>query len=153
PWVSFFYAHLERLDFEQDKWLDVNAGAQLGTVGKTGNARGPNVQPHLHLELIVQTNRRSAMDERHLGRDQSSVAAAEHFAAALEDTCLEPLGLMPKSKQVARARRVDPFLALVCLTPEKPRFAKAPSPLESASLAWSELYLARDFNVNGTARR
>lgn len=117
PWASFFYAHLDKLDIEQDKWLDVAAGTQLGTVGKSGNARGPNVQPHLHLELIVQANRRSAMEERHLGRDQTMVQAAEFFASALDDTCLQPLGLQPKSRQISRARRVDPFLALICLSP------------------------------------
>jgi len=141
---------LDKLDIEQDKWLDVAAGTQLGTVGKSGNARGPNVQPHLHLELIVQANRRSAMDERHLGRDQTMVQAADFFASALDDTCLQPLGLQPKSRQILRARRVDPFLALICLSPEKPRFVKAPQPLDFASTAWSDLYVATDFNVNGS---
>lgn len=152
PWASFFYAHLDKLDLEQDKWLDVQAGTRIGTVGKTGNARGPNVQPHLHLELIVQSGRKSAQDERHLGRDQSGVEAADFFAAALDDTCLSPLGLQAKTRQVLRARRVDPFLALVCLSPEKPRFVKAPEPLEFASIAWSDLYVATDFNVNASPR-
>lgn len=156
PWASFFYAHLDQLELEHDKWVGVTRGQKLGTVGKTGNSRGDSVQPHLHLELIVQKNRRSAMDERHLGNDQSLVSAAEYFASALEDTCLEPYGFQAKSRKILRARRVDPFLALVCLSPEKPRFEKAPEPLQFASTAWSDLYVAKDFNVNsspGVARK
>lgn len=148
PWASFFYAHLDKLDLELDRWIDVEGGQKLGVVGKTGNARGSNIQPHLHLELIVQRNRRSAMDERHLGNDQSDVPAAGFFASALETSCLDPAGFQPKSGQLQRARRLDPFLALVCLSPEKPSFVKAPEPLHFASTAWSDWYEAKDFNVN-----
>ncbi len=148
PWASFFYAHLDKLDLAKNEWKDVVRGQAVGTVGKSGNARGENVQPHLHLELIVQKNRRSAMDERHVGSDQSSVSAADFFAETLSTDCMGPYGFEPKSRLLRRARRIDPFVALTCLSDRKPNFIKAPSPLSDSSLAWTKFYIAKDFNVN-----
>jgi len=147
-WASFFYAHLAEADIEPLLWQDVTRGQRLGSVGKTGNADGANVQPHLHLELIVQQNQRAAMDEHHLGSDQSSVGAAEFFAATLEKECLDPFGFRPKSQLLRRARRLDPFVALSCLSDHKPDFRRAPAPLDLASEAWDRYYVAEAFNVN-----
>lgn len=148
PWVSFFYAHLDGTDIEPLLWQDVSRGKKLGTVGKTGNADGASVQPHLHLELIVQQTQRAAMDEHHLGSDQSSVGAAEFFASTLEKECLDPFGFRPKSQLLRRARRLDPFVALSCLSDHKPDFRRAPAPLDLASEAWDRYYVAERFNVN-----
>jgi murein DD-endopeptidase MepM/ murein hydrolase activator NlpD len=148
PWVSFFYAHLDTTDLPHNEWVSVQGAQAMGKVGKSGNAQGPNVQPHLHLELIVQKNRRAAMDERHLGSDQSSVAAADRFAESLSTECMAPYGFEPKSQLLRRARRIDPFVALTCLSQRKPDFVKAPSPLTESSLAWTAFYVAKDFNVN-----
>lgn len=148
PWASFFYAHLDEADIEPLIWHDVKRGQKLGKVGKTGNAEGASVQPHLHLELIVQQNQRAAMDEHHLGSDQSSAPAAEVFASTLEKECLDPLGFHPKSQMLRRARRLDPFVALSCLSDFKPDFRPAPAPLDFASHAWDRYYVAEGFNVN-----
>lgn len=148
PWASFFYAHLSESDVAPLVWHDVKRGQKLGKVGKTGNAEGASVQPHLHLELIVQQNRRAAMDEHHLGSDQSSAPAAEMFAFTLEKECLDPLGFRPKSQMLRRARRLDPFVALSCLSDFKPDFRPAPAPLDFASHAWDRFYVADGFNVN-----
>ncbi len=148
PWVSFFFAHLSRTPTSQDQWFDVRAGDQVGEVGKTGNAQDASIQPHLHLELIVQRNRRSAMDERHLGADQSNVEAAQQFARILDQQCMERYGFTSKMNDVRRARRIDPFIALTCLSDFKPNFKKAPSPLANASKEWAHFYFAKDFNVN-----
>jgi murein DD-endopeptidase MepM/ murein hydrolase activator NlpD len=148
PWASFFYAHLDKTDLPFNQWVDVAKAEAVGQVGKSGNARGPNIQPHLHLELIVQKNRRSAMDERHLGKDQSAVAAADHFADQLSSQCMAPFGFQAKSQMLRRARRLDPFIALTCLSSYKPNFIKAPSPLTDSSRAWTQYYVAKDFNVN-----
>ena len=148
PWASFFYAHLDKTNFVPHKWLSVNREQTLGAVGKSGNASSASVKPHLHLEFIVQKNRRHAMDERHLGRDQSSVAAAEYFATKLASECMAPYGFRAKSKLLRRARRIDPFVALTCLSQQKPNYEKAPSPLASSSFAWSKFYSAKDFDVN-----
>lgn len=148
PWASFFYAHLDAVDLALNEWRDVARGQAVGKVGKSGNARGPNVKPHLHLELIVQKNQRHAMDERHVGSDQSSVPAADFFADSLSTSCMGPYGFEPKSQLLRRARRLDPFIALTCLSDKKPNFIKAPSPLTESSLAWTKFYIAKDFNVN-----
>lgn len=148
PWVSFFFAHLSRTPTSPEQWFDVHAGDQVGEVGKTGNAQDVSIQPHLHLELIVQRNRRSAMDERHLGADQSNVEAAQQFARVLDQQCMERYGFVSKTNEVRRARRIDPFIALTCLSDFKPNFKKAPSPLSSASKEWAQFYFAKDFNVN-----
>lgn len=148
PWVSFFYAHLDATELPNNEWAKVARGQEVGQVGKSGNARGPNVQPHLHLELIVQKNHRGAMDERHVGSDQSSVPAADHFADTLSTSCMNPYGFEPKSRLLRRARRIDPFVALTCLSDRKPNYVRAPSPLAESSLAWTSFYVAEDFNVN-----
>jgi|GEM_PF-633820 len=148
PWASFFYAHLEKADLPYNTWVSVSGAQAVGKVGKSGNARGPNVQPHLHFEMIVQKNRRAAMDERHLGKDQSSVSAAEHFASKLATECMKPFGFQAKTQLLRRARRIDPFIALTCLSEQKPNFIKAPSPLTDHSKAWTQFYSAKDFNVN-----
>ncbi len=148
PWASFFYAHLDTVDVAHNEWKDVTRGQVVGKVGKSGNADSPNIQPHLHLELIVQKNRRGAMDERHVGSDQSSVVAADYFAETLSTDCMGPYGFEPKSRLLRRARRLDPFVALTCLSDRKPNFIKAPSPLSDSSLAWTQFYIAKDFNVN-----
>src|SRR5690606_25314812 len=148
PWVSFFYAHLDEAAIPHDEWSKVGRGQTVGNVGKSANALGTTIQPHLHLELIVQKNHRSAMDGRHVGSDQSSVPAADFFAAALSTECMSPYGFEPKSRLLRRARRIDPFVALTCLSDKKPNFQKAPSPLTDSSLAWTHFYVAENFNVN-----
>jgi murein DD-endopeptidase MepM/ murein hydrolase activator NlpD len=146
--ASFFYAHLAESELPEGRWVRVLKAQTVGTIGKTGNAQGEGVEPHLHLELIIQKSQKAAMDERHLGADQSMVAEAREFLQNIDERCLEPTGFQPKSGTLRRARRVDPFVALTCLSPDKPAFAPAPKPLERASSAWSEYYLARAFDVD-----
>ncbi len=148
PYASFFYAHLAESELPEGRWVRVLKAQHVGSIGKTGNAQGEGVEPHLHLELIIQRNQKAAMDERHLGADQSMVAEAREFLQNIDERCLEPTGFQPKSGTLRRARRVDPFVALTCLSPDKPAFSLAPKPLERASSAWSEYYLARAFDVD-----
>ena len=152
PFASIFYAHLSRTDVPEGGWTHVRKGAVLGAVGKTGNAGGDNVQPHLHLELIIQNSQRAALAERHLGRDQSTVPAAERFFDALTTRCLAPNGFRANSGRVGRARRADPFLVLTCLSSDKPEYHAAPSTLDSWSRPWSQLYSAQAFDVDAGPR-
>jgi hypothetical protein len=148
PYASIFYAHLKTTDVPLDTWSRVVKGRRVGQVGKTGNASGPRVQPHLHLELIIQNSQRAALKERHLGRDQSMVPAASHFFGALEERCLRPNGFRSRSGNIGRARRADPFLVLTCLSSDKPAYGHTPQMLDGASQPWSQLYSARAFNVD-----
>ncbi len=148
PHASFFYAHLAESELPEGRWVRVLKAQDVGSIGKTGNAQGEGVEPHLHLELIIQKNQKSAMDERHLGADQSMVTEAQEFVSAIDDLCLEPNGFQSKSGALRRARRIDPFVVLTCLSSKKPAFEPAPKPLEHASSAWSEYYLASSFNVD-----
>jgi hypothetical protein len=152
PYASVFYAHLRSSELPTDTWSRVKKSQRLGEVGKTGNARGPRVQPHLHLELIIQSSQRAALRERHLGRDQSMVAAARNFFGALEERCLAPNGFRSNSGRVGRARRADPFLVLTCLSSDKPEYQSAPRTLDAASRRWSQLYSASAFNVDAGPR-
>ena len=152
PHASIFYAHLKQANVAKDTWSHVRKGAQVGLVGKTGNARGPQVQPHLHLELIIQGSQRAALAERHLGRDQSMVPEAQQFFDSLTARCLAPNGFRPRSGSIGRARRADPFLVLTCLSSDKPDYNGAPDPLDSWSRPWSQLYSAREFNVDAGPR-
>ena len=123
-------------------------GARLGTVGKSGNARGASIAPHVHVEIAVHDNERRALEERHSGRDQSSTKAARRIVAALEKHCLSPNGFEAKSRRIARARRLDPFVVLSCLSDEKPDWALPKGGLSKSSVAWSEQYAARTFDVD-----
>ena len=152
PHASIFYAHLDRAHVPREVWSRVRKGAKGGSVGKTGNARGPRVQPHLHLELIIQSSQRAALDERHLGRDQSMVPAADRFFDSLESRCLVPNGFRAHSGRVGRARRADPFLVLTCLSSDKPEYRSAPERLDSWSRPWSQLYSASAFDVDSGPR-
>jgi murein DD-endopeptidase MepM/ murein hydrolase activator NlpD len=152
PYASVFYAHLDSTTLPHDSWVRVDKGSKLGAVGKTGNASAGSVQPHLHLELIVQSSLKAALDEKHHGRDQRMVSAAKKFMGALEERCLFPNGFRPRSGRLSRARRADPFLVLTCLTSDKPQYQLAPAQLSVASTPWSELYSARAFNVNAGPR-
>jgi murein DD-endopeptidase MepM/ murein hydrolase activator NlpD len=152
PHASIFYAHLKRAIVPLETWTHVRKGARVGYVGKTGNARGANVQPHLHLELIIQSSRRAALSERHLGRDQTLVSAATRFFDSLTARCLRPNGFHANSGRVGRARRADPFLVLTCLSSDKPDYHSAPASLDSWSRPWSQLYSAREFNVDAGPR-
>jgi murein DD-endopeptidase MepM/ murein hydrolase activator NlpD len=152
PYASIFYAHLRGTDIPLDTWSRVKKGRRMGQVGKTGNASGPRVQPHLHLELIIQSSQRAALKERHLGRDQSMVPAASRFFGALEELCLRPHGFHSFSGNIGRARRADPFLVLTCLSSDKPAYQVAPRMLDQASQPWSQLYSASAFNVDAGPR-
>lgn len=152
PYASIFYAHLEASNVPGEVWSHVKKGKQVGKVGKTGNARGPRVQPHLHLELIIQSSQRAALAERHLGRDQSMVPAADLFFDALTERCLTPNGFRANSGRVGRARRADPFLVLTCLSSDKPEYQSNKSVLDSWSRPWSQLYSAQAFNVDAGPR-
>lgn len=152
PYASIFYAHLDSSNVANEVWSHIKRGKQVGKVGKTGNARGPRVQPHLHLELIIQSSQRAALKERHLGRDQSMVPAAERFFDSLTSRCLTPNGFHANSGRIGRARRADPFLVLTCLSSDKPEYRGDSSALDSWSRPWSQLYSAQAFNVDAGPR-
>ena len=44
------YAHLDRIDVAKGR--RVRQGEVIGIVGKTGNAKSPLIEPHLHLEIV-----------------------------------------------------------------------------------------------------
>ncbi|MEZ4369764.1 MAG: M23 family metallopeptidase [Polyangiaceae bacterium] len=144
-YLSFFYSHLSKQNLTEDVYTRVELGQELGAVGKSGNAAGPSVMPHLHLELIVQPTERAAKDERHSGRDQSDNAAADALLANLEERCLKPAGVQVEAG-LRRHRRLDPYVVLSCLGAKKPEFTPAQGALRGASTPWHALYTASDAN-------
>ncbi len=145
-YASLFFSHLDSSVIDNKQ--DVRAGARLGTVGKSGNARGSSIAPHVHVEIAVHDSERRALEERHSGRDQSGTKAARRIVAALEKHCLSPNGFAAKSRRIARARRLDPFVVLSCLSDEKPDWALPKGGLSKSSVAWSKQYAARTFDVD-----
>ncbi|HMJ11041.1 MAG TPA: M23 family metallopeptidase [Polyangiaceae bacterium] len=145
-YASLFYAHL--LDAEVGDFVSVPRGRPLGRVGKTGNAAGPTVQPHLHLELVIADDARAARDESHSGLLQSSNWAVAVFLSRLSRACLSPYAFASSSGQLQRARRVDPFMVLTCFAIDKPALVTPAPPLAAASVPWKERYSAQGFEVN-----
>jgi murein DD-endopeptidase MepM/ murein hydrolase activator NlpD len=150
--ASFFYSHLSKTVAVRGRQpaepIAVRRGASVGAVGKSGNASGAKIAPHLHLEVTIHADEASALADTHSGRDQSSTPAAELFLRELTRRCLEPNGLAPRSGASSRARRVDPFLLLVCLAGDKPAFSTPRAPLDRAAERWSLHYSAARFQVD-----
>ena len=147
--VSLFHAHVQKKHVPKG-WVDVKRGSPLATVGKTGNAIGPRIMPHLHLELIVHAREQDALAERHSGRNQSNTGAADAFYTELLASCSRSQSVDP-AIAVRRARRMDPFAVLSCLAPTKPAYARPKrEPLRSASRSWSDHYHGKsDSDLDG----
>ena len=146
-YVSFLYAHLERASVGEH-WVAVKAGAKLGVVGKTGNAAGPGISPHLHLEAIVRASEEEAKSERHSGVDPKAGDAADPFFEALRSSCLDPAHFSPHAG-VRRERRADPYVLLMCAGKPKPDLtAPGDDALRHAASKWSEHYAALGFDVD-----
>jgi len=145
--ASIFYAHLRKTSVSTTRWQPVRAGQPIGTVGKTGNAIGASIMPHVHLELIVHATERAAKAERHSGRNQSNSGAADRFVKQLRKGCLRPHAFH-SPVPVRRARRADPFVALTCMAVSKPRFSVPAAPLHGAAKKWSAHYAAAGFDVD-----
>lgn len=145
--VSLFYAHLEKTVVPRT-WKSVKAGMHLGNVGKTGNAAGRKIKPHLHLEMIVRANEEEARAERHSGTDAKAGRAADGFFEALQEECMEPAHLTARAG-IRRERRVDPFVMLVCASRPKPAFTVPEAkPLRDAAMKWSRFYSSAAFDVD-----
>jgi len=152
-YASLFHAHLQHKAVPHDRWTTVTAGRQLGTVGKSGNAIGPSIMPHVHLELIVHDSEAAAMKERHSGRNQSDNAASLALRATIAEHCTQPLAFNSRHA-VHRARRFDPYMVLTCLQVKKPTFSTPKAPLTKWARRWSTHYVANGFDVDvGINRR
>jgi murein DD-endopeptidase MepM/ murein hydrolase activator NlpD len=147
--ASVFYAHLQIKKVPHEHWVKVQAGDEIGAVGKTGNAKSATVMPHLHLEVILHDDRSSALSERHSGRNQSNTAAADRFMKRLQSGCFEKTGLESKGPW-RRARRADPFAVLACASEDKPALTEPPPPLEESWRKWSSQYHADTFDVDAS---
>ncbi len=145
--ASLFYAHLRKTSVSTTRWQAVRAGQTIGTVGKTGNAIGASIMPHVHLELIIHATQRAAKAERHSGRNQANNRAADRFVKQLRSACLQP-NAFHSPVPFRHARRADPFAALTCLAVSKPRFAIPAAPLQGAAKKWSAHYAAAGFDVD-----
>ncbi len=139
--LSLFYSHLSAQEVGSER-VQVTLGQPLGAVGKTGNAAGPSVMPHLHLELIVHPSAEEARRETHSGRDQSNNPAADALLSQLDERCLQPLGLTSR-QPLRRERRLDPYLVLGCLGAAKPAYQRPRGELAGASFPWQDYYRAR----------
>ena len=146
-YVSFFYAHLDRTSVPE-RFEDVKAGAKIGAVGKTGNAAGPEIYPHLHLEAIVRGSQAEALAEHHSGLEPRAAKAADTFFGDLEQGCLSDAHLKSES-EIRRERRVDPFVLLTCAAKPKPALTTPPDDaLRGAGLKWSSHYASSSYDVD-----
>lgn len=146
--VSIFHAHLSKTSVP-DHWTSIKAGARIGAVGKTGNASGPKIKPHLHLEMIVRESEKSALEERHSGSQPEAKEAADRFFELLDEHCLEPAKFKTQAPDVRRERRADPFVVLMCAAKPKPELTTPEGQdLRSAQVKWSSLYSAKGFDVD-----
>jgi murein DD-endopeptidase MepM/ murein hydrolase activator NlpD len=146
-YASLFFAHLQQKNVPHGKWVTVALGDMIGAVGKTGNAMGPSVMPHVHLELILHPTAETARAERHSGKNQSNTVAADRFFRALRASCFDTTGLSSKGPW-RRGRRADPFAVLTCLSVKKPNLTEPEAPLDEAWRKWSSHYHADDFDVD-----
>lgn len=144
--ASLFYAHLDK-SAVPSHWVNVKLGQKLGTVGKTGNAKGPKIKPHLHLEVIVRGSEEDAMKEHHSGVVPEAKVAADRFFELLSEECLTPAHFAA-NQQVRRERRSDPFVLLLCTSRPKPELSAPAADLREAQIKWSSAYTAGGFDVD-----
>ncbi len=147
--VSSFYSHLARVDVPNGEWQPVQRGTVVGAVGKTGNASGADVRPHLHFETIAHVSEERARAEAHSGRDQSTTEAATRIVAAMEVGCLAPRQLAPKLADAHRGRRLDPFLLLRCAGAAKPPLTLPGENISDAVVRWKLLYESAEPDLDG----
>lgn len=150
--ASFFYAHLDK-SVPPKTWTHVRAGQKLGTVGKTGNAAGPKIKPHLHLEVIIRGSAEEALAETHSGANKPAAEATDRFLELLEEECLEPAKFAAVHGGIRRERRADPFVVLMCAAKPKPDLTEpSDAVLKAAQSRWSEHYVAGGFDVDAGPR-
>jgi peptidoglycan hydrolase-like protein with peptidoglycan-binding domain len=142
-WASVLYAHLNTVAVANGD--RVAKGTQIGTVGKTGNAAGAGIGPHVHWEVAIHGSRLDAFNELHASADNSGNPTATAFDTTFRQACLTPNGISTRTGPVMRGRRVDPYLMLVCTVRGKPRLTG--SPLQSLE-AWSQHFSATGFDIN-----
>ena len=144
-WASVFYAHMDTLEVSSGD--TVEAAQSVGTVGKTGNAGGSSVNPHVHFEIAIHDSEQAALGESHASSDHSDNAAGASFAALIDERCWTPQGLDPLTGPSRKGRRPDPFMALACLAETKPDYMAPSNSLQSAPVPWSDHYSA-DYDVD-----
>ncbi len=150
--ASFFYAHLDKTSIPK-AWTAIGAGDRVGTVGKTGNASGPKIKPHLHLEVIIRGSEEDALGEKHSGVVAAAAPAVDRFFELLGESCLQPAKFTSQSG-VRRDRRVDPYTLLMCAAKPKPDLTTPErKELASAQMKWSKVYAAKGFDVDAGPRR
>jgi hypothetical protein len=145
-WVSILFAHLDTLDVGDGQ--DVAAGEQLGSVGKTGNAAGAGINPHVHYEIALHSSLAAAQSESHASSDHSSNAAGDAFESRFQSECLDELGFTSLDGPIMKGRRVDPFMLMSCLSSDKPTLESPGPALQSVPTPWSAEYDALAFDVD-----
>lgn len=123
-WVSVMYAHLSLVK-EVSEFTPVRIGDEIGEVGKSGNASGDNIDPHLHIEMRIWPDEDSAKADTYSLRDKGP----EYDWAEFENTLSECTSLN-SSIGSRQDHMFDPFYILLC-------FGNLPP---AVSESWSENY-------------
>ena len=139
-YASLFFSHLAKDAVASSGYRYIKRDDPVGEVGKTGNARGATIMPHLHLELIVHATAAEARRETHSGRAQHNTKAADRYVAALEQSCFGPAKLTAQSGATRRKRRLDPVLVFQCLAAPRPAFSRPKPPLHQYATPFSQYY-------------
>ena len=145
-WASIMYAHLSTVAIADGS--NVAKGQRLGAVGKTGNAAGAGVNPHVHWEVTVHSSKQAALADGHRSSDNTGNNAATLFEVSFRAGCLTPNTVKPRTGPVMRGRRPDPYLLLVCSVRAKPALKTPPTSAQSFLEAWSNHFSAVGFDIN-----
>ena len=146
-WASVFFAHLSKIDIAAS--AHVTRGQKVGAVGKTGNAAGAGIGPHVHFEIAIHGSQSDAFGESHASSNHQKNAASDVFATRFTQTCLMPNDFSALTGPTLKGRRPDPFMLLACLA-SRPAFQAPPASLQDHSVAWSAHYDA-SFDVDDDA--
>lgn len=144
-YVSVLYAHLEAIKTRVgplSEWVPVQPGSVIGFVGKSGNASGKKIQPHLHLEMLVHGYEADALAEQHLLRGRSPGENA--FYGVLESKLVSCLGdVKPGKRGYHSGHKFDPFLLLACWA-DRPKLEALEPPVSEAARPYTDYYSGVD---------
>lgn len=132
-YISMLFGHMSKhLVSVNGSFATIAKGTRIGISGKTGNASGYGIDPHVHFEAIVHDSLAAAQAEMHRTTEGGvDTPASISFVSHLKSQCLNKYGIQAikstfnanDTVAVHYGNRIDPFILFVCTAEALPRYS------------------------------